>query len=286
MHSNYFPDLDTRTYVMGILNLTSDSFSGDGLLNVDRVVDTALAQASRFLEEGADVLDLGAESTRPGAIPVTARQEIDRLVPLIIQLKELFPEVLISIDTYKAEVAEACLEVGAQIINDVWGFRFDPGMAGVVAAHQASAVLMHNRDKVKTSQQTELGGRYVEVEYKDVVASVKRGLEKSIELAKAAGLSDEQIIIDPGIGFGKTTAHNLELLKRLGELKNLGYPLLLGVSRKSVIGYTLDLPPDQRLEGSLAANAWGVTQGAHILRVHDVKETVRLVRMLDAIRAA
>ena len=286
MHSNYFPDLDTRTYVMGILNLTSDSFSGDGLLNVDRVVDTALAQASRFLEEGADVLDLGAESTRPGAIPVTARQEIDRLVPLIIQLKEIFPEVLISIDTYKAEVAEACLEVGAQIINDVWGFRFDPGMAGVVAAHQASAVLMHNRDKVKTSQQTELGGRYVEVEYKDVVASVRRGLEKSIELAKAAGLSDEQIIIDPGIGFGKTTAHNLELLKRLGELKNLGYPLLLGVSRKSVIGYTLDLPPDQRLEGSLAANAWGVTQGAHILRVHDVKETVRLVRMLDAIRAA
>lgn len=286
MRSTYFPDLDTRTYVMGILNLTSDSFSGDGLLSADYVVETALAQATRFLEDGADVLDLGAESTRPGALPVTAKQEIDRLVPLIVQLKELHPSVLISVDTYKAEVAEACLQAGAQIINDVWGFRYDAGMAGVVAAYHATAVLMHNRDKAKTSQQTELGGRYVEVEYKDVVAAVKRGLKKSIELAKTAGLSDEQIIIDPGIGFGKTTAHNLELLKRLGELKSLGYPLLLGVSRKSLIGYTLDLPPNQRLEGSLAANAWGVMQGAHILRVHDVKETVRLARMLDAIRAA
>jgi dihydropteroate synthase len=286
MRSTYFPDLDTRTYVMGILNLTSDSFSGDGLLSADYVVETALAQATRFLEDGADVLDLGAESTRPGAIPVSAEQEIARLVPLIVQLKELHPSVLISVDTYKAEVAEACLQAGAQIINDVWGFRYDAGMAGVVSAHHATAVLMHNRDKVKTSQQTELGGRYVEVEYKDVVVAVKRGLKKSLELAKAAGLSDEQIILDPGIGFGKTTAHNLELLKRLGELRSLGYPLLLGVSRKSLIGYTLDLPPNQRLEGSLAANAWGVIQGAHILRVHDVKETVRLARMLDAIRAA
>ena len=286
MRSNLFPHLDTHTYIMGILNLTSDSFSGDGLLKNDQVVDTALAQAARFLYEGADVLDLGAESTRPGAIPVTAREEIARLVPLIIQIKEQYPNALLSVDTYKAEVAEACLRVGAQIINDVWGFRYDPSMAEVVAAHQATAILMHNRDKVKSSQVIELGGRYVDVEYKDVVASVKRGLKKSVELAKAAGLSDAQIILDPGIGFGKTTAHNLELLKRLGELRSLEYPLLLGVSRKSVIGYTLDLPPDQRLEGSLAANAWGITQGAHILRVHDVKETVRLARMLDAIRAA
>jgi len=286
MRSTLFPDLNTLTYVMGILNLTSDSFSGDGLLNTDDVVESALAQATRFLAEGADVLDLGAESTRPGAIPVSAKQEIGRLVPLIVQIKEQFPDALLSVDTYKAEVAEACLQVGAHIINDVWGFRYDPGMAAVVAAHQATAVLMHNRDKVKSTQQTELGGRYVEVEYKDVVASVKRDLKKSVEIAEAAGLGEEQIILDPGIGFGKTTAHNLELLKRLGELKTLGYPILLGVSRKSVIGYTLDLPPDQRLEGSLAANAWGVMHGAHILRVHDVKETVRLARMLDAIRAA
>ena len=145
---------------------------------------------------------------------------------------------------------------------------------------------MHNRDHIRPSHQDDLGGRYVNVEYKDVVASVLKGLQKSVTIAKKAGVLDDQIIIDPGIGFGKTTAHNLELLKRLGELKALGYPLLLGVSRKSVIGYTLDLPPNQRLEGSLAANAWGVTQGANILRVHDIKETVRLARMLDAIRAA
>lgn len=286
MRSSLFPKFGIKTYIMGILNLTEDSFSGDGLLNTEKALENALAQAQSFLEAGADVLDLGAESTRPGAIPVAAEQEIARLLPVILRLKETYPDVLLSIDTYKAEVAEACLKAGAQIINDVWGFRYDPAMANVAAAHHATVVLMHNRDKVKTSREANLGGRYVGVEYKDVVASVKRGLKKSITLAKQAGIPDDRIILDPGIGFGKTTAHNLELLKRLSELLTLDYPLLLGVSRKSFIGYTLDLPPDQRLEGSLAAAAWGITQGANILRVHDVKETVRLAKVLDAIRAA
>lgn len=286
MSSALLPNIGTHTYVMGIINLTADSFSGDGLFSDANSGTSALELAAFFLEQGADVLDLGAESTKPGAIPIPADQEISRLVPLISEIKDRHPTALLSIDTYKAEVADACLNAGAQIINDVWGFRNDPDMADIVATHQATAVLMHNRDHIRPSHQDDLGGRYVNVEYKDVVASVLKGLQKSVTIAKKAGVLDDQIIIDPGIGFGKTTAHNLELLKRLGELKALGYPLLLGVSRKSVIGYTLDLPPNQRLEGSLAANAWGVTQGANILRVHDIKETVRLARMLDAIRAA
>ena len=286
MRSSLFPQLNIKTYVMGIINLTEDSFSGDGLLNTDKTFENALAQAKSFLEAGADILDLGAESTRPGAIAVTAEQEIARLLPVILQLKEIYPTALLSIDTYKAEVAEACLKAGAQIINDVWGFLYEPAMADVVAAHHATVVLMHNRDKVKTSREANLGGRYVGAEYKDVVATVKRSLKKSVALAKQVGIPDDRIILDPGIGFGKTTAHNLELLKRLSELLTLDYPLLLGVSRKSFIGYTLDLPPDQRLEGSLAAAAWGITQGANILRVHDVKETVRLAKVLDAIRGA
>lgn len=282
--SQLLPELGKKTYVMGILNLTTDSFSGDGLLTRPSVSQAALEQAGQFIEAGADILDLGAESTRPGYISVSAQEEIERLVPVIQSLRKCYPHVLLSIDTYKASVAAACLAEGAQIINDVWGFKYDAEMAGVVQSFGATAVLMHNRTTPKSTQQTELGGRYVEVKYKDVVAAVLKGLGESLAIAQEAGIPDDRLVIDPGIGFAKTTEHNLELLKKMDELEVLGYPILLGISRKSFIGYTLNLPPKQRLEGSLAANAWGVMHGADILRVHDVRETVLLARMLDAIR--
>jgi len=286
MNSELFPEIGKKTYVMGIVNLTQDSFSGDGLLKRGNPLDTALRQIENFLCDGVDVLDLGAESTRPGAAQVSAEEELAQLLPALSALRKQGVTVPISIDTYKASVAEACLNAGAHIINDVWGFKKDPAMAATVARHQATAVLMHNVDRKVETQKTELGGRYVKVEFKDIVKTVKKGLLESIALAKTVGIPDERILIDPGIGFGKTTEHNLQLLKRQEELLSLGYPILLGVSRKSFIGYTLDLPPEDRLEGSLAANAYGILHGASIVRVHDVKETVRLVRMLDAIRNA
>ena len=286
MKSELFPDVGKKTYVMGVVNLTEDSFSGDGLLKSGNALDAALRQIDRFLQEGVDVLDLGAESTRPGAVQVSAEEEIARLLPALSALRKEGLSVPISIDTYKASVAEACLNEGAQLINDVWGFKKDPSMAATVARYKATAVLMHNVAKKVETQNTELGGRYIKVAFKDIVKTVKKGLSESIALAKAAGIPDERILIDPGIGFGKTTEHNLELLKRQEELLSLGYPILLGVSRKSFIGYTLDLPPEDRLEGSLAANAYGILHGASIVRVHDVRASVRLARMLDAIRNA
>ena len=286
MNSELFPEIGKKTYVMGIVNLTQDSFSGDGLLKRGNPLDAALRQIENFLCDGVDVLDLGAESTRPGAAQVSAEEELAQLLPALSALRKQGVTVPISIDTYKASVAEACLNAGAHIINDVWGFKKDPAMAATVAHHKATAVLMHNVARKVETQKTELGGRYVKVEFKDIVKTVKKGLLESIALAKTVGIPDERILIDPGIGFGKTTEHNLQLLKRQEELLSLGYPILLGVSRKSFIGYTLDLPPEDRLEGSLAANAYGILHGASIVRVHDVKETVRLARMLDAIRNA
>ncbi len=286
MNSELFPEIGKKTYVMGIVNLTEDSFSGDGLLSKITPLKSTLRQIDLFLKEGVDILDLGAESTRPGAAPVSAEEELAHLLPALSALRRQGVTVPISIDTYKASVAEVCLQEGAQIINDVWGFKKDPAMATTVARFNATAVLMHNVVRKVETQKTELGGRYVKVEFKDVVKTVKKGLRESIALAKAAGMPDEHILIDPGIGFGKTTEHNLELLKRQEELLSLGYPILLGVSRKSFIGYTLNSPPEDRLEGSLAANAYGILHGASIVRVHDVKETVRLARLLDAIRNA
>ena len=286
MRSELFPEIGKKTYVMGIINLTSDSFSGDGLLQRLDPVSSALKQAAAFIADGADILDIGAESTRPGAEALSASQETEQLLPVLRALRREGLPVPISIDTYKSNVAKACLEEGAQIINDIWGFRHDPAMAEVVSSGGATAVLMHNVIKKVSTEKTELGGRYVGVPIKDIVKTVKKDLGQSIRLAKAAGIPDDRILIDPGIGFGKTTEHNLELLKKLSELKDLSYPILLGISRKSFIGYTLDLPPEDRLEGSLAANAYGLLNGAAILRVHDVKQTVRLARMLDAIRAA
>lgn len=286
MQSDLFPDLDLKTYIMGIINLTPDSFSGDGLMNQVEVESAALEQARHFVDDGADVLDLGAESTRPGSRKLDAGEELKRILPALTLIRNELPDVLISVDTYKADTARACLGRGADIINDIWGFQYDPDMAAVVAEFSATAVLMHNRELGARSVSSELGGHYEDVEYEDIVSEVCNWLAESVEIAHAAGLSDDKIILDPGIGFGKTIDQNLHLLKHLDALLELDFPILLGVSRKGFIGHTLNLPQGERLEGSLAANAWGMMMGASILRVHDVKETVRLARMLDAIRNA
>ena len=287
MKNRLLPQIGSRFYVMGILNLTTDSFSGDGLLQQTDPLEAALAQAKQFAADGADILDLGAESTRPGATPVSADEECARLLPVLTRLKAELPDMLFSVDTYKAAVAEAALQAGAQIVNDIWGFRADDQMGAVVARFGATAVLMHNgRTVVQTEINTTLGGRDVGVHYDDITREVADELQQSVEIAHAAGLQDDQIILDPGIGFGKGTEQNLRLLKQLDQLKELGYPLLLGVSRKSFIGYKLNLPPEERLEGSLAANAYGMLHGADIVRVHDVRQTVRVARMLEAILQA
>ncbi len=274
----------SRTYIMGILNVTPDSFSGDGLLaRAADVVDAAVAQGLRFVKEGADLLDVGGESTRPGSSPVSAEEELRRVVPVIRALRQ-YTDVPISIDTYKASVAAAALEAGADIVNDVWGLRMDPEMASLVARRGVPVVLMHNRSRPKDAVQEErLGGHYVGVHYDDLMEDVKRELLESVALACASGIPEAHIILDPGIGFGKTVEQNLELLDRLGEIVALGYPVLLGPSRKSFIGYTLNLPPDQRVEGTAAAVAIGIDRGADIVRVHDVRSMARVARMTDAI---
>ena len=273
----------SRTYVMGILNLTPDSFSGDGLFTGDDSSSDAVTQARRFVEAGADIIDVGGESTRPGSASVSAEDELARVVPVIAALaKEV--DLPISIDTYKAEVAEAALEAGAHMINDVWGLRADPELAGVVAKWEVPVILMHNRSKPANSEvQERLGGRYVGVEYDDLIEDVIRELMESVSIANAAGIRKQNIILDPGIGFGKTVEQNLELIERTSEFHSLDYPLLIGPSRKSFIGYTLDLPSDQRAEGTAAAVAVGIVGGADIVRVHDVEMIVRVARMVDAI---
>jgi len=275
-----------RTYVMGILNLTPDSFSGDGLMAGDEppdLVAAALDQARRFAAAGADILDVGGESTRPGSQPVSLAEELRRVLPVIHRLADEL-DVLISIDTYKAPVAEAALQAGAHMVNDVWGLRVDPELAQVAARWQVPLVLMHNRSSWAHAEIIErLGGRYIGMQYEDLLGDIRRDLLESVEIARRAGVPGEHIILDPGIGFGKTVEQNLELIDRLAEIRSLGYPVLLGPSRKSFIGYTLDLPPDQRLEGTAAAVAVGIVRGADIVRVHDVQPIVRAVRMTDAI---
>jgi len=273
-----------RTYVMGIINVTPDSFSGDGLMAISEGwVEAAVEQGRRFVQEGADILDVGGESTRPGATPISAEEELRRVVPVIRALAAAV-NVPISVDTSKAVVAEAALNAGASLVNDVWGLRMDPDMGRVVAAHHVPVVLMHNRRHPQdVAQEARLGGRYIGVEYDDLMADIARELKQSIELAHASGIPDDHIIIDPGIGFGKTIARNLELLDRLAELRALGYPILVGPSRKSFIGYTLGLPPDQRLEGTATTVAIAIARGADIVRVHDVAFMVRVARMADAI---
>jgi dihydropteroate synthase len=269
---------------MGILNVTPDSFSGDGLLAQGEAVEASLAQARGFLEAGADILDVGGESTRPGSQPVGADEEMGRVLPVIHRIVEEFPQALISIDTYKADVAEAALEAGAQIVNDVWGLRADPDLATVAAKFGAPVILMHNRSNPASVDIRErLGNAYIGAEYTDLIGDVKRELLDSVRIALQAGVEETHIVLDPGIGFGKTREQNLALINRLGEIRTLGYPVLLGPSRKSFIGYTLDLPPGQRVEGTAAAVAVGITRGADLIRVHDVKEMARVAKMTDAL---
>jgi dihydropteroate synthase len=273
-----------RTYVMGILNITPDSFSGDGIIAQGDSIQVAVEQARSFIASGADILDVGGESTRPGSDPVGAEAEMERVIPVVKAVSKEFPDTLISIDTYKATVAEEALKAGAHIVNDVWALRADPALAGVAAKHNAPVILMHNRSNpasVEVRQQ--LGNAYIGAEYDDLLADVQRELMDSVKLAMQAGVPDERIILDPGIGFGKTVAHNLELIRRLDEIRALGYPVLLGASRKSFIGFTLDLPADQRIEGTAAAVCVGITRGADIIRVHDVEHMVRVAKMTDAI---
>lgn len=272
---------------MGILNVTPDSFSGDGILGREDTkgeVDAAVQQAKEFLSNGADLLDVGGESTRPGSEPVAAEEELGRVIPVISAIANEFPDALISIDTYKARVAEAAFRAGAHILNDVWALRADPELASVAAAFRAPVILMHNRSNPASVEvRARLGNAYIGSEYEDLIEEVKRELLVSVELAKKAGIAETHIILDPGIGFGKKREHNLELIDRLAEIRALGFPVLLGPSRKSFIGFTLDLPPDQRLEGTAATVAVGIARGADILRVHDVKEMVRVAKMTDAI---
>jgi dihydropteroate synthase len=283
----------SRTYLMGILNITPDSFSGDGLLvgNDDDqalergevILDQVLDQARGFVSAGVDILDVGGESTRPGSSPIDVDAELSRILPVIKALVREF-NVLISVDTYKHEVAEASLEAGAHMINDVWGLHADPEMAETVARYEAPIVLMHNRSSWAHAEIVErLGGRYVGVPYEDLLGDIRRELMDSVDLARAAGISEERIILDPGIGFGKTVEQNLDLIDRLAEIRILGFPILLGPSRKSFIGYTLDLSPEERLEGTAAAVAVGIVRGADIIRVHDVQFMQRVAQLTDAI---
>lgn len=256
-----------RTLIMGILNLTPDSFSDGGQFSS---LDNALRHAQQMIDDGADILDIGAESTRPyGAEKVSAAEEMGRLLPVLEKVLAFSP-VPVSIDTYKAEVAEAALKIGAHIVNDIWGLQYDPAMAETVAKYQVPVVAMHNQ------QGTEYAG--------DIMASICRFLRGSLTVGRAAGILPHNIWIDPGIGFGKTPAQNLTVMARLHELKGLGCPILLGTSRKRFIGQALgNLPPDDRLEGTAATVAVGVMNGAQIIRVHDVKAMARVAKVTDSI---
>jgi len=253
-----------RTYVMGIINVTPDSFSGDGL---GGDVEAAVAQGKRFAAEGADILDVGGESTRPNAEPVCAEEELRRVIPVIERLAGEV-SVPVSVDTYRYEVAQRALAAGASMINDIWGLQREPRLAKLAAEHGVPMVLMSNQR-----------GRTCP----DIVPEVIAGLKKSMAEATDRGVPRENIIVDPGVGFGKTLEQNLEIVRRLDELKCLKRPILIGTSRKSMIGLVLNLPPDQRLEGTAATVAISIARGADIVRVHDVAQMVRVCRMSDAV---
>ncbi|HXM51848.1 MAG TPA: dihydropteroate synthase [Candidatus Binatus sp.] len=258
-----------RTYVMGIVNVTPDSFSGDGVTDLE----TAVARARQMERDGADLIDIGGESTRPetwAGPGLSAEEELARVIPVVERVAAAVA-VPVSIDTYKAKVAERALVAGARLVNDVWGLRRDPRMAQAVARAGVPVVLMHNKP----------GGGY-----HDLIAEIAASLLESVEMGRTAGIAEDRIILDPGIGFGKTREENLEIIRRLPDLRRLGFPLLIGPSRKSFIGKTLDLPAGERLEGTAAAVALAIAGGADIVRVHDVKAMVRVARMADAIRQA
>ncbi len=257
-------DLSNHTYIMGILNVTPDSFSDGGKYNR---MDDALFHVEEMEREGMDILDIGGESTRPGYTPLEAEEEIYRVAPVIEAVKRRF-DLPISLDTCKAKVAAAGIAAGADLINDIWGLKGDADMAEVIARYQVPCILMHNRR---------------EPDYEDFLQEVLADLRAAIAIAKKAGIQDNRMIVDPGVGFGKTCAHNLQIINSLGELKRLGYPVLLGASRKSVIGLTLDLPVEERLTGTLVTTVFGVLGGCSFVRVHDVKENLRAVKMAEAI---
>lgn len=260
-------DTDHHTYVMGILNVTPDSFSDGGKYNT---MDQALRHAEEMVAEGADILDIGGESTRPGHERISDQEEIERTVPVLERLRAEF-DVLLSIDTYKPVVAQAALGAGVDLINDIWGLKYDARLAEVIACAGAACCLMHNRR---------------EAVYQDLMAEVKADLRDTLAVADAAGIPRDRIILDPGVGFGKTCAHNLCVINSLEQLHELGCPVLLGTSRKSVIGLTLELPVEERLAGTLVTTVYAVQKGCAFVRVHDVKENVQAIRMTEAIREA
>lgn len=258
-------NIGERTYIMGILNFTPDSFSDGGKFND---IDVAVKHVKEMIDDGADIIDVGGESTRPGYKIVSEEEEISRVVPIIKAIKENF-DISVSIDTYKAKVAEQAIQAGADLINDIWGFKKDKDMAKVAAKYNVPCCLMHNRDNT---------------DYKNLVEDILNDLKECINIAKDAGVKDENIILDPGIGFGKTYEQNLETMNNLERIKDLGYPILLGTSRKSMIGLALNLPVEERIEGTVATTVIGIMKDAcDFVRVHDVLENSRAAKMTDAI---
>ena len=260
----YTLDFEQKTMVMGILNVNPDSFSDGGKFNK---VETALNHARQMVEDGADIIDIGGESTRPGYTEISIEEELERVIPIIERLTGEV-DVPLSIDTYKGEVARQALQAGAHIINDIWGAKRDPKMASVAAEFQAPIILMHNRDNLN---------------YSSFLEEVVADLQDSIEIAKAAGVPFDNIILDPGIGFAKDLNRNIEMMRGLDKVVNMGYPVLLATSRKSLIGNVLNLPVTERVEGTGATICYGIQKGCHIIRVHDVKEMTRMARMMDAL---
>ena len=257
-------DLNNHCYIMGILNVTPDSFSDGGKYNH---LDAALRHTEEMIRDGADIIDVGGESTRPGHVVITEEEEIARVTPVIEAIKRNF-DIPISIDTYKGKVTLAALQAGADLVNDIWGFKHDSKVAEYTAKYKAACCLMHNRN---------------EAVYNDFQKDVIADLQECIAIAKKANVADDKIILDPGVGFGKTYEMNLEIINHLEKLHELNYPVLLGTSRKSVIGLTLDLPADERVEGTLATTVIGVMKGCSFVRVHDVKENARIIKMTEAI---
>lgn len=257
-------DAEHRTYIMGILNVTPDSFSDGGKFNQ---MDAALYHAEEMIRDGADIVDVGGESTRPGHTVISDDEEISRVAPVIEAIKSRF-DIPVSIDTYKGKVTEAALKAGADLVNDIWGFKFDHKVAELTAQYGAACCLMHNRS---------------EPTYQDYLNDVVADLKECVRIAKDVGITDDKIILDPGVGFGKTYQMNLEIINHVDVLHSLGFPILLGTSRKSVIGQTLNLPTDQRVEGTLATTVVGVLKGCAFVRVHDIKENKRVIQMTEAI---
>lgn len=258
-------DTQNQTYVMGILNVTPDSFSDGGRFNQ---IDEALRHTEQMIEEGADMIDVGGESTRPNYEKISDEEEIGRVVPVIERIKSQF-DIPVSLDTYKSKVAQAGIDAGADLINDIWGLKYDPKLAGVIAQSGVACCLMHNREKA---------------EYQDFLSDVIKDLGETMNLADKAGIAYDRIILDPGIGFGKTYENNLQMIQQLHELHSFGLPLLLGTSRKSVIGLTLDLPVDQREEGTIVTTVMAVMNRYAFVRVHDVQANKRAIKMAQAIR--